>query len=788
MGGSKAQVLGYRYYFTIQMGLGRGPIDELTEIRVGDKLAWYGSVVESGSYAINAGKLFGGDKGEGGIEGTFDMCMGEPTQVANPRVVGMRGAIVSALRGVATMVYDGLVCSMNPYPKTWKMRVRRTLAGWDRPEGAWYPERARIYFVDNHTTLDTPTVSLGFVGDPDSYSPGEWAGIYGEAVAEMQAEAQSRRRVVCSMNPVHMLIEIATNKSWGRGMPDDQIDWTAYKVAADTMYCEGFGMCFKWNRQSSLDDVVAEIISTIGAMQYVSRTTGLLTIRLLRDDYDHDLLPVFTRTSGLLSIESAESQGGDSGSNEVVVKYRCALNNEVAAVRYQNLGSVMADGGLNSTTTEYLGIADRNIAVRVAARDVRAATGDIRRLKVTMDRRGFPIEPGTPFKISDPETGIGQMIMRAVTITNEDYIVGTITISCLTDVFGLPDTSYVGQDEGQGDEPSLAPALPKDQRLVEIPYRAVYQSTDTANFDLLTDDAAFIGAVAIQPNSVNTSFDLIVKAAADAEYPDELIAGGWSDYGVLVTSIEPLDFLLVFVDCDLTAVEAGQMALIDDEEVKVLTVDVLTKSVTIARGCLDTVPKAHLAGTRVWFYETGETGSSREFSIGDEVNGKVLSNSTVDQLDPALAQTLTLTTVGRFGKPYPPGSVTVDGEDIFSVQSIASSSVVAFARRNRVTQGDVVQDYSVADISPEAGQTHTINLYRQDTGALLVAYTGITGTSQVVDPGYGGEVRLELFAVRDGLQSHQKYEVRVGSDTPYMTTVAGDSMTTVTGQFMTLGA
>lgn len=786
MGSAKAQVLGYRYYFTIQMGLGRGPIDELVEIRVGDKLAWYGSVTESGSYAINAGNIFGGDKGEGGIEGTFDMCMGEPTQEANPRIVGMHGPIVSALRGLATIVYDGLVCSLNPYPKTWKMRLRRTLAGWDREP--WYPERARIYFADTFTVLDTPTVDIGYTGDPDAYSPGEWGEMVLLKTTAMQAEAQTRRRIVCSMNPIHMLIEIATNKSWGRGMPDDQIDWTAYKVAADTLYCEGFGMCYRWNRQSSLDDVVGEIISTIGAMQYVSRTTGLLTIRLLRDDYDIAQLPTFTRTSGLLTIESAETSGSDSGVNEVVVKFRSALTGDVAAVRYQNLGSIMADGGVNSTTTEYLGVADRNIAVRLAARDVRAATGDIRRLKLTMDRRGFPIEPGTVFKISDPDTGIGLMIMRAVTITNEDYVKGTITISCLTDVFGLPNTAYVGLEEVEVDQPSQMPALPVGQRLVEIPYRAVYQDMDTANFNLVTDDAAFVGAVAIRPNSWNTSFDLIVKAAADADYPTEQQAGGWSSYGVLPATIQPLDFLLTFTDCDLTAVEVGQMALIDDEEVKVLTVDTLTKSVTIARGCLDTVPQVHAGGTRVWFYETGETDASREFSIGDTVNGKVLSNSTLAQLSPDLAQTLTLTTVGRFGKPYPPGLVTIDGLDIFAVQSIASGSVVTFARRNRITQGDVVQDYGVADISPEAGQTHTINLYRQDTGALLVAYTGITGTSQVVDPGYGGEVRLELFAVRDGLQSHQKYEVRVGSDTPYMTTATGEYMTTFDGRFMTLGA
>lgn len=786
MGGSKKQTLGFRYYFTIQMGLSRGPINELIEIRVADKLAWYGSVTESGNYAINAGNLFGGDKGEGGIEGSFDMCMGGPTQGQNARMVGMHGSLISAMRGVATMVYDGLICSMNPYPKSWKMRVRRSTAGWDRE--AWYPERATIVFIDNHTTLDTPSVEVGFIGDPDGYTPEGWTALYDAKVAAMQGDAQLRRRVVCTMNPAHILIEIATNKSWGRGMPDDQIDWNSYKVAADKLYCEGFGLSMRWTRQSGIGDVVAEIINTIGAVQYVSRTTGLLTLRLLRDDYAIEDLPVFTRESGIMSIESAEDAGSEAGFNEVVVKYRVGPTGDVASVRYQNLGSIMSDGGVNSTTTEYLGIANRDIAVRVAARDVRASTGGLRRMKLILDRRGYPLEPGVPFILSDPESGVGSLVMRSIVITNEDYNTGSITVMALTDVFGLPNAVYVEQDSGQGDLPSSAPALPKDQRLVEIPYRAIYQSTDPANFSILTADAAFIGAVAVQPNSSNPTFDLIVKASSETDYSTDQLPGAWSDYGLLPASLAPLDTVIIFTDAVLDSVEVGQMALIGDEEVKVVTVDSGAKTVMIARGCLDTIPAAHAAGTRVWFYETGDTGASREFTIGETVNGKVLSNSLTSQLDPDLAQTLTLTTVGRFGKPYPPGLVTVDGEDIFAVQSIASGSVVAFARRNRVTQADVVQDYNVADITPETGQTHTIKLYRTDTSALLVTYSGITGASQVVDPGYGGEVLLELFAVRDGLESHQKYSVRVGSDTPYMTTVTGDYMTTVSGQFLTLGA
>ncbi len=40
LGKNKRIKIGYSYYFGIHMGLGRGPVDEITHIKVGDKTAW----------------------------------------------------------------------------------------------------------------------------------------------------------------------------------------------------------------------------------------------------------------------------------------------------------------------------------------------------------------------------------------------------------------------------------------------------------------------------------------------------------------------------------------------------------------------------------------------------------------------------------------------------------------------------------------------------------------------------------------------------------------------------
>ncbi|WP_220785248.1 hypothetical protein, partial [Bacillus sp. BML-BC021] len=68
---------------------------------------------------INAPELFGGDKGEGGLDGTLDVLFGDEDQGGLPRLAAMLGGLGPAFRGISTCFYSGLVTSVNPYPKKW---------------------------------------------------------------------------------------------------------------------------------------------------------------------------------------------------------------------------------------------------------------------------------------------------------------------------------------------------------------------------------------------------------------------------------------------------------------------------------------------------------------------------------------------------------------------------------------------------------------------------------------------------------------------------------------------
>lgn len=159
-GGGGRTTVGYRYFFAIHMGIGRGPADELVEIKVGDKTAWRGSVQSSSTIQINAPELFGGEGGEGGVQGPLTVMMGESTQTAPGAMTAIFGP-QPGFRRMFTVFFDGLVSMMNPYPKKWAFRHRRALSGWDGVP--WYPERAVITLFRPVSAGETADSSEGVV-------------------------------------------------------------------------------------------------------------------------------------------------------------------------------------------------------------------------------------------------------------------------------------------------------------------------------------------------------------------------------------------------------------------------------------------------------------------------------------------------------------------------------------------------------------------------------------------------------------------------------------------------
>jgi hypothetical protein len=496
-------VTGYKYSFGIHMGIGRGPINEVVAVKVGDKIAWSGSQTESGDITINQPELFGGDKSEGGIVGTLKIMMGELTQKAPDALVKMLGHALPGFRRMATCFYDGQISSNSAYPKAWKLRVRRTTKGW-QDDAPWYPEKAMIpLFGDPVTTTKLVPNGIEHTGG----GIGGWEPTYLEVITSSTPN-------INAMNAAHILYECMTNREWGRGLPSTALDNASFTRAADTLFDEGFGLCLRWTRRDSLESFVQSVLDHIGATMYSDRQTSLITLKLIRKDYDATLLPIYDTNSGLLEITENEVSSLGPAVNEVVVEYTDPVSGETRTKNAQNLASLQASRGVfNSTKKSYPGIPTDAMAARIAQRDLRVSAIALRRFTIKMDRSAWKIAPGDVFRIRDVNRGILDMIVRVGRVEDGTLTNGIVTITAVQDVFGLPQAAFTGTQPPSEYKPITQPVLGR-HRAFEVPY-FMLSGAD------LADDAGFLGTVAEKPTDVSLGYTLYVKSSEPTsdEYP-----------------------------------------------------------------------------------------------------------------------------------------------------------------------------------------------------------------------------------------------------------------------------
>lgn len=136
-----------KYWLGIHMEVCIGPVDSVTRFWYGDRVCWSGSVTESRQIHIDNASLFGGRKKEGGIEGKFDLCFGEPDQDVNDYLSAQLGLPLSAFRDSLTVVgRQPYLTANSTYIKALQPLVTRIRKGWP-DDDCWYPEKAASGFV-----------------------------------------------------------------------------------------------------------------------------------------------------------------------------------------------------------------------------------------------------------------------------------------------------------------------------------------------------------------------------------------------------------------------------------------------------------------------------------------------------------------------------------------------------------------------------------------------------------------------------------------------------------------
>ena len=598
-----------------------------------------------------------------------------------------------------------------------------------------------------------------------------------------------------AMNPAHIVYQCLTDPEWGMGYDASIIDDISFRAAADTFFNEGLGLCLQWARQDSIENFIQLVLDHAGACLVEDRRSLLWKLIPIRGNYEVDTLPLFSDQPGggefrILELTRFERSALTDATNELTVSYTDIDTGKTGSVTVQNLAAVQAAGRVISQSRDYPGLPTSSLATRTAMRDLRAATSGLAKVQLVLDRNGYDLLPGNVIRWSWSPDGIVGMVLRIVSIDYGSLTDGRVHVECVEDVFGLPETTYAQVPPIGWEAPDTTAQPSPAVAAFEAPFRELIQTIGRSETLALPQESGYVGAVAARAPGVNLNFRIYTSVASDP-FEDRGVAD-WTPTGTLAAGIGPQDTAIALADSeDLDLVVVGGTGMLGSdpysaEIVRIDGIDVSAGTVTIARGCLDTTPKNWLAGTRFWGYDDYTASSSVEYTDGEVVTCKMLTNSSTDLLAEGLAPSAAVTMGSRAARPYPPGRLRVTdtmASDVAYPSECVGALTLSWVHRDRLLQDDRVIDAEEAGIGPEPGTTYTVRFYLGDV--LDDTQTGISGTSSAPYTLTGnGTARVEVWAVRDGLESWQAAAASFTYYTsPYDTRIVdgGDTRTTDDG-------
>ncbi|AXY41590.1 phage tail protein [Halomonas sp. JS92-SW72] len=587
---------------------------------------------------------------------------------------------------------------------------------------------------------------------------------------------------VVDANPAHVIYECLTDTDWGMGASPGDLDTASFQSASVRLFEEDFGIAMAWMAQSSIEDFVNDVLAHIQGAIFPHPRSGKITLKLLRDDLDLDSLKTITPDNA--NLRSFSRKGWGETVNEVVVTWTNPITEKEETVYAQDLANIAQQGGVVSSSKNYHGVRTATLASRLAERDLREESAPLCACEVEVNREFWDVTPFEGIKVTWPEYGLDELVMRVMKVNYGDSASSTIRLSLVEDVFSLPLASYIAPVTGEWQDPSVPPVPVSAARLMPppawvsarlgigldtlihsdtgiVPLAVNPTTAEGATYDVLRETTTASGEVQWEQELGDVPFP--ATAELPAELPAEVTTTGLLLAGMLGEPPMTEDMLLIGDD-DLPD-EALELAL-------VVATDPETGGLTLRRGVLDTVPRAWPAGTRVAVTrEFHWRPLPRTFLDGQSVTLKFLVSTPGGMLEEYEAPAFTGLAVARPTLPTRPANLRVFGDLYPDPDHYPEYPVtITWSHRNRLLEDSVMLAWDETGIPVEAAVEFRVRVEAiQEDGTVDGTVADVTqaGTSYelpegAIPAGLMGSpfMRATVTARRDGLDSWQSPSIR----------------------------
>ncbi|AYN11774.1 phage tail protein [Pseudomonas putida] len=669
---SKKTVTGYRYFMGVQLGICHGPDVQLREIKFGDDVAWSG-LSTGGAIQIDKPALFGGDtNGSGGISGTMRFYPGALTQTANEYLVSKVGSdLVSAIRGVSYCVMEGMYIGNSSSPQATSFVVSR------------------------------------FPKSPDErFSDYEQIGL--------------------DANPAFFMYEMITHGLYGADLGYSSIDLDSFTSAAKTLFEEGLGISAVIDSSTTAGDVINDIKRVIQGSLQTDPATGALKLRLIRNDYLIDELPLLDQ-SKIKNLSGFTRGSLDTAITEVKLKYT-SIDDDFTerTVIAQNNAVRIHKGDSDGQVVQMPMISTRDTASKIVMREMASASVPLATCTAECNRGPAHTEVGDVVRLSWPAEGVDNLVMRVTGVDLGAPQDGSVRLTLVQDVFGVFLSVYADGSERQWTKPTFDPVDISRFDIVDAP---VILTTNQTTGSVLV--------VAENPG-VALDYQMQVRGGVDSDYVDAgampftplfsttaAMGVGWTDTSLVLSGPSAE---LSSITADEVRQGLGLMLVVSAlgrEWISYQNAAAGNSTTStlglVNRGLFNTTPLAHPAGARVWAVSEGFGVTDWQYGRSESVSLRMLPRTQTGVLDVDDAVVHSYSVTGSNVAPWMPGRVRVNGLD---GGQVSGGTTVTWRKRDGTVPAVVFNGDDESQVSDS-----TYKVVVKAGGSVVTTVTGITGDS-----------------------------------------------------------
>lgn len=590
-------------------------------------------------------------------------------------------------------------------------------------------------------------------------------------------------------NPADCLYELLTNDIFGIKIPTDLINFNSFKAAQKSLFEDGLGFSAIWDTPKQVIEIINELMNYMDGVLYTDLQTGLITIKLARNDYKIEDVIEFSQSDA--EITSYSRSAWSETTNEVRVRY---IERRVEGTTQNSIGTVFKEktavaqdlanfkiqDSIVAAGIDYIGPSNGITASKLAYRDLRILSRPLIKLSIKTSRKASILRPADVFKLkwNDFERSITDQVFRVAKIRYGNLSNAGMEIEAIEDVFAVDKSIYGPPTASDWSDPNADPVSMDGpaQIIQEAPY---YYALDDKRIQVMSEIPnnsqinfnVFAGTV----NNINnlkivdsgnlftpvgeiaTELSAVYTAVDTNSYQVSATVTGTS----LLGAIRAAETFEVRNGFNLALIKSTNAEEIIGFEGASYSGGILTLT-NVYRGLLDTVPIQHDLGALIYFFTYGDARPTATFTT----NTAYLTLQSIGQTGEGNTSSIkTLQFNNRAKRPYPPADILLNGARGNITTSNGSTITISWSNRNRIRQNSNVTFQTDATIQPEAGTEVFINVYNQvnaliatigPIAASLGSYTYLNSLQVTHNGGVEPTaMTFHVYTKREGLYSYK---------------------------------